>query len=60
MEPILKTKATTILQSIHGLRGNLLVTFEEGIWAAWLYDRLKPYVKSAVCNPPKNALLKNS
>ena len=34
MESILETKAATILQFIRGLRGNLLVTFEEGTWAA--------------------------
>ena len=38
MESVLETKAATILQFIRGLRGNLLVTFEEGTWAAWLYD----------------------
>jgi transposase len=60
MESILETKATTVLQFIRGLRGNLLVTFEEGTWAAWLYDLLKPYVsKVTVCNPRKNALLKS-
>jgi hypothetical protein len=35
------------------------VTFEEGTWAAWLYDLLKPHVTGlAVCDPRKNALLK--
>jgi hypothetical protein len=24
--------------------GSLFVTFEEGTWAAWLYDLLKPHV----------------
>ncbi len=34
--------------------------FEEGTWAAWLYDLLKPRVaKLVVCNPRKNALLKD-
>src|ERR1035437_3895872 len=59
MESIIQTKAITILQFIQGLRGTLEVTFEEGTWAAWLYDLLKPYVtKIVVCNPRKNALLK--
>jgi len=35
MESILETKASTLLQFIAGLRGNLSVTFEEGTWAAW-------------------------
>jgi transposase len=60
MESIIETKAATILQFIHGLRGNLEVTFEEGTWAAWLYDLLRPHVaKAIVCNPRKNALLKS-
>ena len=59
MESILETKAATILQFIHGLRGNLYVTFEEGTSAARLYDVLVPHVtKLVVCDPRKNALLK--
>src|SRR5438445_8486408 len=42
-----------------GLRGDLHVTLEEGTWAAWLYDLLKPHVtKLVVCDPRKNALMK--
>ena len=60
MESILETKANTILEFIQGLHGNVHVTFEEGTWAAWLYDLLKPHVtKVVVCNPRKNALLKD-
>jgi hypothetical protein len=60
MESILETKATTILEFLAGLRGTLSVTFEEGTWAAWLYDLLKPHVANlVVCNPRKNALLKH-
>jgi hypothetical protein len=44
MESILETKASTILEFFAGLRGSLFVTFEEGTWAAWLYDLLKPHV----------------
>jgi hypothetical protein len=52
MESILETKAATILQFIQGLHGDLQVTFEEGTWAAWLYDLLKPYVtRVVVCDP---------
>jgi hypothetical protein len=59
MESIIETKASTILQFIQGLRGDLYVTFEEGTWAAWLYDLLKPHLtKLVVCDPRKNALLK--
>jgi len=60
MESIIETKAVTILQFIQGLRGDVLVTFEEGTWATWLYDLLKPHVtKVVVCNPRKSALLKD-
>ena len=60
MESIIETKAVTILQFIQGLRGDVFVTFEEGTWATWLYDLLKPHVtKVVVCNPRKNALLKD-
>src|SRR5215467_7557127 len=60
MESTLETKAATILQFHAGLRGTLSVTFEEGTWAAWLYDLLRPHVANlVVCNPRKNALLKD-
>jgi len=60
MESISETKAATIVQFLQGLRGNLSVTFEEGTWAAWLYDLLKPHVTKVVaCHPRKNALLKD-
>ena len=32
MEAVLETKTETILQFMHGLRGSLQVTFEEGTW----------------------------
>src|SRR6201998_2906851 len=60
MESILETKASTILEFWAGLRGTLSLTYEEGTWAAWLYDLLKPHVAHLiVCNPRKNALLKH-
>jgi hypothetical protein len=59
MECTIETKALTILESLKGLRESLHVTFEEGTWAAWLYDLLKPHVTElVVCNPRRNALLK--
>src|SRR6201984_3284521 len=61
MESILATKASTLLEFFAGLRGSLFVTFEEGTWAAWLYDLLKPYVTEVlVCNPRKIPLLKQA
>ena len=59
MEAVLETKAETILQFIHGLRGSLYVAFEEGTWAAWLHDLLQPHVARVLASDPrKNALLK--
>jgi hypothetical protein len=40
MESILEAKAATFLQFIHGVRGDLQVTFEEGTCAACLHDLL--------------------
>src|SRR3989454_3254735 len=59
MESIIETKASTIRQCIQGIHGDLHVTLEEGTWAAWLYDLLKPHVTElVVCDPRKNALMK--
>jgi transposase len=61
MECVIETKASILLQFIHGLRGDLQVTFEEGTWATWLYDLLKPHVTEVlVCNTRKNASRNNS
>ena len=55
MECVIEAKASTLLQFIDGLRGDLRVTFEEGTWAAWLYDLLKPHVTEVwVCNTREN------
>jgi hypothetical protein len=54
MESVIETKASSILQFLHGLRGEL-----HGTWVAWLYDLLQPQVRHiVVCNPRRNALLK--
>jgi transposase len=59
MDATVETKAETILQFVHGLRGSLRVTFEEGTWSAWLHDLLKPHVTQVLfCDPRKNALLR--
>ena len=58
MQSVLATRAGSVLDFIHGVRGRLHVTFEEG--TAWLYDVLVRRVeKPVVCNPRKNALLKS-
>src|SRR5580700_350366 len=59
MQSVLATRAGAVLDFIHGMRGTLQVTFEEGTHSAWLYDVLVRRVeKLVVCNPRKNALLK--
>jgi transposase len=59
MESIVETKASSILQFLQGLRGELHVTWEEGAWASGLYDLLQPQVpRVLVCDPRRNALLK--
>jgi len=60
MECVIETKADTILQFFDGLRGDVEVTFEDGTWAAWLHDLLKPHVtKLLVCDPRRNPLLQD-
>jgi transposase len=59
MECIVETKASTLMDFLHGLRGELHLTLEEGSWAAWLHDVLQSHVQQiVVCDPRKNAFLK--
>ena len=59
MHSVVATHAAAILDFIHGLRGTLQLTLEEGTHAAWLYDLLvRPVERGVVCNPRKNALLR--
>ena len=59
VQSVFATQASAILEFLHGLRGTLHVTFEEGTHSAWLYDLLvRRVAKLVVCNPRKNALLK--
>ena len=60
MQSVLPTRATTILDFLHGIRGTLHVTFEEGTHSAWLYDLLQSRVaRVLVCDPRKTRLLKS-
>src|SRR5437868_3178203 len=55
---LVETQAQILLAFIQGQRGTLQVTFEEGTYAAWLYDLLVPHVaRVVVCDPRHNALL---
>lgn len=59
MASILETGASTLRDFLAGIRGELNLTFEEGVAAVWLYGVLKSDVdKIVVCDPGKNALLK--
>jgi transposase len=59
MQAIIETKASTVVEFIRGIGGELNVTLEEGTCAAWLHDLLLPHVhRVVVCDPRKNALLK--
>ena len=55
MESLVETKAATILELFAGRGGSLFVTFEEGTWAAWLYDRMsrRKLMYSVGTNPPE-------
>lgn len=60
MQSVLATRAAAILDFLHGIKGTLHVTFEEGTHSAWLYDLLvRRVAKLVVCNPRQNALLKS-
>jgi transposase len=54
-EALVKTTSEAILDFLKGQRGTLHVTFEEGTYAAWLYDLIRPHVTNVVvCDPRKN------
>jgi transposase len=56
---LLETRGQDLVAFILGQRGTLHLTFEEGTYAAWLYDLLAPHVsRIVVCDPRHNALLK--
>jgi len=58
MQSVIATQASTMLDFIQGIRGELHVTLEEGISALWLYGLLKPHVHSVmVCDARKSALV---
>src|SRR5512136_1143231 len=56
-ESVLKTEPAAIVDYLRGQRGSVRVTFEEGTYANWLYDVIKPHVsKVIVCDPRKNKI----
>jgi hypothetical protein len=46
---MVEAKAATIVRLMERLPGELHITCEEGIGAAWLCDLLKPYVMKGLC-----------
>jgi transposase len=59
MQSVIATHSSAIVDLLHGLRGSLHVTWEEGTHSGWLYDLLvRRVAQVVVCNPRKNALLK--
>jgi transposase len=56
-EAVIETKPEAIIDFLGSQRGTIWVTFEEGTYANWLYDVIKPHVaKLLVCDPRKNKL----
>jgi transposase len=54
-ETVIPTSEAAVLQMIKELGGPLHVVFEEGTWAAWLYEVLEGRVARVVsCDPRKN------
>src|SRR6185369_13937916 len=54
----LKTGVAAIRSYLQRLKGRVLVTFEEGTQAQWLYDLVQPLVTEViVCDPRHNKLL---
>jgi len=45
---VVETQAQALVAFIQGQRGTLHLTFEEGTYAAWLYDLLAPHVSRLV------------
>src|SRR5438309_11735764 len=59
LQSVIATHAAPILDFIHGSRGTLHLTFEEGTHSAWLYDLLSRGVaRVVVCNRRQYGLLK--
>lgn len=53
-EGIVATSGMNLVSMIRGISGEVHLTLEEGTQAAWLYDLLKPYVRTLmVCDPRK-------
>jgi len=57
-ESTVETGTKPLLAFLDRIPGTVHLTFEEGTYAAWLYDLLQPRVAElVVCNPRRNKLL---
>jgi transposase len=55
---VIKTSASAVRSYLQRFKGRVLVTFEEGAQAQWLYDLVQPLVTEViVCDPRQNKLL---
>jgi transposase len=58
LERTIATSAAELRKFFHQLRGQLIVTFEEGTLSQWLYEIIQPLAHQViVCNPRRNKLL---
>src|SRR5687768_4451321 len=59
-QTVMQTEAATIRDFLRGLSGRLLLTFEEGTQAQWLFELTRSLVTEVlVCNPRENHSLKS-
>ena len=59
MECCVKLNAQAVREFFQMLKGTVIVAFEEGTQAAWLYEMINPLVAEViVCNPRANKLMK--
>jgi transposase len=58
LEKTIATSAAGIRQFFKAIRGQLIVTFEEGTLSQWLYEIIQPLAHEViVCNPRRNKYL---
>lgn len=58
LEKTIATSAAEIRKFFKAIRGQLIVTFEEGTLSQWLYEIIQPLAHEViVCNPRRNKYL---
>jgi transposase len=57
-QSVIPTSAASLRKLMKGIRGQIIVTFEEGTLSQWAYEIIQPLVHQViVCNPRRNKLL---